>query len=71
MPFTYNSRLIAVFAQYFGKGLLRTVEHTSGIIIEFIATCVFAGKHAGTARPAQRVGNKTIDKAHTVVGDAI
>ena len=71
VPLAHYGRLVPGLLQQLGHGLLRTVEHARGIIGETVGVAVLAGEHAGTARAAERVGNETVGKAHSVASNAV
>ena len=71
VPLADDCSLVPGLLQQLGHGLLRTVEHARGIIGETVGVAVLAGEHAGTARAAERVGNETVGKAHSVASNAV
>ena len=52
VPFADEGRFITGLLQEFRKGLLRSVEHASGVVVELVGATVLTGNHAGTAGSA-------------------
>ena len=69
MPFADHARVIT--------GRLQHLRHRRLTAIEAVKDCdavdvaVFAGQNAGAARSANRVHAKTIEEAHSFIGEAI
>ena len=66
MPFSYNSCLIPRLTEQLGEGLLRIVKHACRVVIKEISAGMLSGYHAGPARPAERIGDKTVRESYPV-----
>jgi hypothetical protein len=71
VPLTKNRRLITGCTEQLGKGRLRTVKVTVGVVIKTIQMRVLAGQNRCATGPANRIPHNAPVKTHPFLAQAI